>query len=66
MGRQVAGWTERYARARTDEIPQIEAVAAWLAAHLPPESGAALLSRISDPAPTGVCLLPGLLQHVSG
>ncbi|HZY02308.1 MAG TPA: phosphotransferase family protein [Anaeromyxobacteraceae bacterium] len=40
VGRQVAGWTERYARARTDEIPQIEAVAAWLAAHLPPESGA--------------------------
>jgi aminoglycoside phosphotransferase (APT) family kinase protein len=43
VGRQVAGWTERYARARTDEIPQIEAVAAWLAAHLPPESGAALV-----------------------
>ncbi len=41
--RQVRGWTERYANAKTDDIPEIERVAAWLAEHLPPESGAALI-----------------------
>jgi aminoglycoside phosphotransferase (APT) family kinase protein len=41
--RQVTGWTERYTRARTEELPGLERVAAWLAAHLPPESGAALV-----------------------
>jgi aminoglycoside phosphotransferase (APT) family kinase protein len=43
VARQVKGWSERYARARTDDLPAIEEVAAWLAANLPPESGAALV-----------------------
>jgi len=43
VARQVAGWTERYAKAKTDEIPQVESAAAWLAAHLPRESGAAVI-----------------------
>lgn len=43
VARQVRGWTERYANAKTDDIPDIERVAAWLADHLPPESGAALI-----------------------
>ncbi len=43
--RQVRGWTERYVNAKTDDIPDIERVAAWLAdaKRLPPESGAALI-----------------------
>jgi aminoglycoside phosphotransferase (APT) family kinase protein len=41
--RQVAGWTDRYDRAKTDEVPQIEAVAAWLARNMPSESGAAVI-----------------------
>lgn len=41
--RQVDGWTERYRRAATDDIPAMERAAAWLAAHLPPEAGAALI-----------------------
>jgi aminoglycoside phosphotransferase (APT) family kinase protein len=41
--RQVRGWTERYLNAKTDDIPAIERVATWLAEHLPPESGAALI-----------------------
>jgi len=41
--RQVRGWTERYANAKTDDIPEIERVATWLADHLPRESGAALI-----------------------
>ncbi len=43
VARQVRGWTERYAHAKTDDIPNIETVAAWLAEHLPRESGAALI-----------------------
>lgn len=41
--RQVQGWTKRYKNARTDDIPEIERVAAWLADHMPPESGASLI-----------------------
>lgn len=43
VARQVKGWTERYRNARTDDIPQIEHVAQWLAAHMPFETGAAAL-----------------------
>jgi aminoglycoside phosphotransferase (APT) family kinase protein len=43
VGRQVMGWTARYARARSDDIPEIEQAAAWLAAHIPPEAAPALL-----------------------
>jgi aminoglycoside phosphotransferase (APT) family kinase protein len=43
VARQVTGWTERYRRARTDDIPELEEAAAWLARSMPPESGAALV-----------------------
>jgi len=43
VARQVKGWTERYLAARTDEIAEMEAIAAWLARNMPPESGAALI-----------------------
>jgi aminoglycoside phosphotransferase (APT) family kinase protein len=36
--RQVTGWIKRYAASRTDDVPTIESVARWLAAHLPAES----------------------------
>ena len=41
--RQVNGWTNRYANARTDDIPTMEQTAAWLHAHIPPESDATLI-----------------------
>jgi aminoglycoside phosphotransferase (APT) family kinase protein len=41
--RQVTGWTRRYQDARTDDIPEMEWLAAWLAARMPPETGAALI-----------------------
>lgn len=41
--RQVRGWTERYRKAQTDEVPEFDEVATWLAANLPKESGAALI-----------------------
>lgn len=33
--RQVTGWTKRYADAKTDDIPEIDQMAQWLAANLP-------------------------------
>ena len=33
--RQVKGWTDRWDLAKTSDLPDMEAVAAWLAAHLP-------------------------------
>jgi aminoglycoside phosphotransferase (APT) family kinase protein len=41
--RQVEGWGERYRRARTDDHPELERAAAWLAENVPAESGAALV-----------------------
>jgi aminoglycoside phosphotransferase (APT) family kinase protein len=36
--RQVRGWTGRWDRSKTDEIPEMESLAAWLPAHLPPNA----------------------------
>lgn len=41
--RQVTGWTKRWHDSKTDEVPDVDVVAAWLAAHPPRESGAALI-----------------------
>jgi aminoglycoside phosphotransferase (APT) family kinase protein len=41
--RQIEGWTRRYHNARTDGVTHVEQVAAWLAEHMPPEAGAALI-----------------------
>ena len=41
--RQIRGWTKRYRQSRTDDIPELERVAIWLAEHMPPERGAALI-----------------------
>jgi aminoglycoside phosphotransferase (APT) family kinase protein len=43
VARQVTGWTERYFKAKTDEIPAVEAAASWLARNMPRESGAAVV-----------------------
>jgi aminoglycoside phosphotransferase (APT) family kinase protein len=37
VARQVAGWTERWHRARTTEVREMDLVAEWLAARLPPD-----------------------------
>ncbi len=60
--RQVQGWTRRYAKARTDDVPDVERIAAWLDAQQPAESGVALVHNdfkfdnlVLDPAdPTRV------------
>ena len=41
--RQVEGWTRRYRAAQTDHLPALEQAMHWLAEHLPPESGVALI-----------------------
>jgi len=41
--RQVEGWTERYQGSRTDELPVVLEVAAWLAAHQPADGAPALI-----------------------
>lgn len=35
VSRQVRGWSKRYRDARTDDVPDFEAVMAWLDAHMP-------------------------------
>ncbi len=41
--RQIEGWTGRYQKARTDDLPAMEEVSAWLTKHMPAESGATLI-----------------------
>lgn len=41
--RQIKGWAKRYVNAKTDEVPEVEAVAEWLSKNLPKESGVALI-----------------------
>lgn len=36
--RQVAGWTKRWRASRTDDVPEMDEVAVWLAARRPPEA----------------------------
>jgi aminoglycoside phosphotransferase (APT) family kinase protein len=35
--RQVRGWTDRWSRSKTSEIPDMEALAGWLSRQLPPD-----------------------------
>jgi aminoglycoside phosphotransferase (APT) family kinase protein len=41
--RQVTGWINRYANARTDDLPEMEQVGRWLGDHIPAQSEAALV-----------------------
>jgi aminoglycoside phosphotransferase (APT) family kinase protein len=43
IARQVDGWAERYRKAQTDEVPQIEQLHRWLVTNMPPETGASLI-----------------------
>jgi aminoglycoside phosphotransferase (APT) family kinase protein len=43
VARQVAGWTNRYKNAVTDDAPRMEQVAQWLADNMPADSGAAVI-----------------------
>ena len=43
VGRQVAGWTDRFARARTDDTGDWSDVTGWLAAHQPADVASRLI-----------------------
>ncbi len=43
VGRQIGGWSDRYRRALTDDVPDNEALMAWLASNQPPGSGRAAI-----------------------
>ncbi len=61
--RQVRGWADRYARARTDDVPQVERLGRWLEDHRPPESGATLVHN--DFKYDNVVLAPDLARVVA-
>ena len=61
--RQVRGWTERYRKAQTDDIPEMEALASWLAANMPKESGGTLIHN--DFKYDNVVLSPDLTSVVA-
>ncbi len=41
--RQIEGWTRRYHHTRTDDVPDVERAAAWLADRMPQQVGAVLI-----------------------
>jgi aminoglycoside phosphotransferase (APT) family kinase protein len=41
--RQVEGWSTRYRNARTDDVPDLEAVMSWLDRHQPDDSGTCVI-----------------------
>jgi aminoglycoside phosphotransferase (APT) family kinase protein len=43
LERQVVGWTERWNRAKTEELPQMDRVIRWLVDHRPDSPGATLV-----------------------
>ncbi len=43
LGRQVKGWIERYTRAKTDEIAQVEPLTKWLVDHTPSSPAPSLI-----------------------
>jgi aminoglycoside phosphotransferase (APT) family kinase protein len=61
--RQVKGWAERYKKARTDDVPQVERLGAWLEEHRPKESGATLVHN--DFKYDNVILAPDLSRVVA-
>jgi aminoglycoside phosphotransferase (APT) family kinase protein len=43
LERQVKGWIERYFGSKTDELPEISQITAWLTARMPSQSGSTLV-----------------------
>jgi aminoglycoside phosphotransferase (APT) family kinase protein len=61
--RQIEGWTKRYYNARTDDVPEVERLAAWLAEHAPEESAPSLIHN--DYKYDNVVFAPDDLTRVS-
>jgi aminoglycoside phosphotransferase (APT) family kinase protein len=41
--RQITGWIERYAKAKTDDLPAMERAAVWLSENIAPDAGASII-----------------------
>lgn len=60
LERQLGGWTERYGRARTDEVPEVEPLTRWLGDNVPESPAPTLIHNdfklnnlLLDPADPG-------------
>src|SRR5690606_38713591 len=62
--RQISGWTKRYAGSQTDDIPQVEQIARWLADNMPADGPASLIHN--DFKFDNVILDPSDLTRVIG
>jgi aminoglycoside phosphotransferase (APT) family kinase protein len=62
--RQIEGWTRRYHNARTDDIPEIQRVADWLAENMPAEVGASMIHN--DYKYDNLVLNPEQLSEIVG
>ena len=60
--RQVSGWVQRYARAKTDELPALERVGSWLLDNRPADSDACLIHN--DYKYDNLVLDPADLSHI--
>jgi aminoglycoside phosphotransferase (APT) family kinase protein len=58
--RQVRGWMQRYTKSATHEVPDMATAAEWLAANLPPDTGASLIHN--DFKLDNVVLAPALFE----
>jgi aminoglycoside phosphotransferase (APT) family kinase protein len=61
--RQVRGWADRYAKARTDDVPTVDQLGAWLEKNRPADSGATLVHN--DFKYDNVVLAPDLSRVVA-
>ncbi len=64
VARQITGWRKRWEDAKTDDVPLVERVAAWLEAERPGERGAVLVHN--DFKYDNVVLDPGDLTRIVG
>lgn len=62
--RQVEGWNKRYADAKTEDVPHVEAVFQWCIDRIPEDTGAVLIHN--DYKFDNVLLDPDDLGHIKG
>jgi aminoglycoside phosphotransferase (APT) family kinase protein len=60
--RQVRGWAERWERAKTEEVSELDGVVAWLAAHIPAAAAPSLIHN--DYKLDNIMLAPGSPDRV--
>ena len=64
VARQVEGWSERWRRSRTDDIPDLDRAAAWLADHQPAEKAGESALLHNDYKYDNLVLHPAELERI--